>query len=75
MHNTVLQRVQQSCHQLQVAPDLGLATQALVHTCIPTYSKVIISCRTHQTSAADAGLCQLLMLADVDCVLQLMMTS
>ena len=37
----------QSHHQLQDALDVGLATQASVHTCVSTYNKVIISCRMH----------------------------
>ena len=52
-----------SHHQLQDAPDVGLATQVLIHTYVSTYSKVISSCRVHQTSAADVGWCQLLMSA------------
>ena len=37
----------QSHHQLQYALDVSLATQALLHTCVSTYNKVIISCRSH----------------------------
>ena len=37
----------QSHHQLQDTLDVDLVTQAHVHTCLSTYSKVIISCRTH----------------------------
>ena len=37
----------QSHHQLQDTLDVDLVTQAHVHTCFSTYSKVIISCRTH----------------------------
>ena len=34
--------------QVQDAPDVNLVTQAHVDTCVLTYNKVIISCRTHQ---------------------------
>ena len=37
----------QSHHQLQDTLYVDLVTQAHVHTCLSTYSKVIISCRTH----------------------------
>ena len=40
-------RVLQSHHQLQDPLDVGLATQAFVHTYVSMYNKVIICCRVH----------------------------
>ena len=37
-------------HQLQEALDVGLATQALVPTCVSIYNKAIICCRMYQTA-------------------------
>ena len=37
----------QSHNQLQDALDVDLETQTHVHTCVSTYNKVMISCRTH----------------------------
>ena len=39
-------------HHLQDALDVGLATQAHFDPCFSTFNKVIISCRTHYTSAS-----------------------
>ena len=57
----------QSHHQLQDVLDVGLATEAHVHTCIWTCNKVIISCQN-----AHMNIC-LCYQANVKLVLQLMM--
>ena len=48
--NYVLNSLWQSHYQLQDALDVGLATQALLHTCISRYNKVIMQ------DALDVGL-------------------
>ena len=39
--------IQQIHYQLQDPLVVGLATQVVVHTCVSTFNKVIISYRTH----------------------------
>ena len=46
----VIKSLEQS-HQLQVVLDVGLTHNHLSIWCVSTYSKVIISCRMHQTLA------------------------
>lgn len=46
-----IEELKQSRHQLEDALDVGLEIQALVHRCVLTYIKFIISFRTHRTSA------------------------
>ena len=47
-----IEELKQSRHQLEDTLDVGLEIQALVHRCVLTYIKFIISFRTHRTSAA-----------------------
>ena len=71
-HNFAKSKVNyQRHHQLQDTPDAHLATQALIHTCVSTYNKVITSCRMSQILASVVGWCQLL-LAYASCILWLM---